>query len=84
MRNVMTKDAYLPQTAQIIQRRAETKDIFTLGLKFTDEAFHQNFQFQPGQFNMLYLYGVGKSPFQSPPIRRKKIYISIQSVESVK
>ncbi len=56
----MNNDAYLPHTAQIIQRRAETKDIFTLGLKFTDDEFHHHYHFQPGQFNMLYLYGVGE------------------------
>lgn len=56
----MTSDVYLPQTAQIIQRRIETKDIFTLGLRFVDEQIHRNYHFQPGQFNMLYLYGVGE------------------------
>lgn len=54
------KNAYLPQEAQIVARVQETPDIFTLRLRFTDIAYHARYRFQPGQFNMLYLHGVGE------------------------
>jgi sulfhydrogenase subunit gamma (sulfur reductase) len=53
---------YLPHAAQIIERVQETPDIFTLRLRFTDPGVHAAYQFAPGQFNMLYLYGVGEVP----------------------
>lgn len=53
---------YLPYEAQIFQRLEEARDIFTLRLRFTDPAIHEAYSFQPGQFNMLYLYGVGEIP----------------------
>lgn len=56
----MSRDPYLPYTAQIIQRRQETRDIFTLALRLTDKKADENYHFQSGQFNMLYLFGVGE------------------------
>lgn len=53
---------YLPHTAQIIERVQETPDIFTLRLRFSDPHVQQAFRFAPGQFNMLYLFGVGEVP----------------------
>ncbi len=52
----------LPHEAEIIERIEETPTIFTLRLRFTDPALHQRYSFMPGQFNMLYLPGVGEIP----------------------
>ncbi len=46
--------------AQIVERIQETPNIFTLRLRFTDPQVHAAYSFEPGQFNMLYLYGVGE------------------------
>ena len=54
------RDPYLPYAAQIMQRRQDTPDIFTLALRFAYKKQHHAYRFQPGQFNMLYLYGVGE------------------------
>lgn len=51
---------YQPQEAVILERIQETSDLFTLRLKFTDQEIQDNYEFEPGQFNMLYLYGVGE------------------------
>jgi NAD(P)H-flavin reductase len=51
-----------PYEAEIIERIEETPSIYTLRLRFTDPAVHQAYSFAPGQFNMLYLYGVGEVP----------------------
>lgn len=53
---------YLPFEAEIVERLQESDTIFTLRLRFTDPDIHANYRFQPGQFNMVYLYGVGEVP----------------------
>jgi NAD(P)H-flavin reductase len=52
----------LPHEAQIVERIEESPSIFTLRLRFTDPQVHAAYSFQPGQFNMLYLHGVGEVP----------------------
>ncbi|MEJ2434497.1 MAG: FAD/NAD(P)-binding protein [Pseudolabrys sp.] len=52
----------VPAEAQVIERVQETSNIVTLRLRFSDPAVHEAFEFAPGQFNMLYLYGVGEVP----------------------
>jgi NAD(P)H-flavin reductase len=46
----------------VLERVQESRDIFTLRLRYTDTLVQQEFEFQPGQFNMLYLHGVGEVP----------------------
>ncbi|TAM43980.1 MAG: Ni/Fe hydrogenase subunit gamma [Gammaproteobacteria bacterium] len=55
-------DPHLPSEAEIVERVQESPTIFTLRLRFTDPAEHAAYRFAPGQFNMLYLYGVGEVP----------------------
>lgn len=52
-------NAYLPREAQVVGRTQESPTVFTLQLQFTDDA---PYSYEPGQFNMLYLYGVGEVP----------------------
>lgn len=52
----------LPHEAEIVERIEESPSIFTLRLRFTDPQVHEAYSFQPGQFNMLYLHGVGEVP----------------------
>lgn len=58
----MRQNSYLPHSAEIIERIQETPTIFTLRLRFVDKNVRQNYHFSPGQFNMLYLHGVGEVP----------------------
>ncbi len=51
---------YEPHEAIILERIQEAPNLFTLRLKFSDPKIQDNFKFEPGQFNMLYLYGVGE------------------------
>lgn len=53
---------YLPVEAEVVERVQESPTVFTLRLRFTDEEQHRRYQFAPGQFNMVYLYGVGEVP----------------------
>jgi len=51
---------YLPEEAAVVERLQESSTIFTLRLRLTDAQRHEAFDFRPGQFNMVYLYGAGE------------------------
>ena len=55
-------DMRFPHEAEIVERIQESPNLFTLRLRFTDPQTQQAYQFEPGQFNMLYLYGAGEVP----------------------
>lgn len=50
---------HLPREALVVERSEESRDTFTLQLQLADDA---PYRFQPGQFNMLYLFGCGEVP----------------------
>lgn len=52
----------VPQSAVVTSRIEESPSIFTLHMRLEDEASQAAFNFHPGQFNMLYLPGVGEVP----------------------
>ena len=53
---------YLPDEAIILDRIQEAPKLFTLRIKLTDAELQTAYEFDPGQFNMVYLYGVGEIP----------------------
>ena len=55
-------DLYRYHEAEIVERIQESRDIFTLRLSFTDPTVHNTYRFRPGQFNMLYQFGLGEVP----------------------
>jgi NAD(P)H-flavin reductase len=55
-----TVDPMLPEVYRVRQTWQETHDTFTLEL--APEHTGRALAFQPGQFNMLYLFGVGEIP----------------------
>lgn len=54
------RDALLPQPAVIHRRRQDASCIFTFDLQWLDAKQQALYTFFPGQFNMLYLYGIGE------------------------
>ncbi|MFN3928727.1 MAG: Ni/Fe hydrogenase subunit gamma, partial [Thermoflexus sp.] len=52
-------DLFLPRPFRVTGVRRETPDTITLRLRPPDGS---SFFFQPGQFNMLYLFGIGEVP----------------------
>lgn len=52
----------IPQKARVIDRIQEAPGIFTLNLRLDDDQAQADYRFAPGQFNMLYVYGVGEVP----------------------
>ncbi len=55
-------DLYRYHEAEIVDRIQESRDIFTLRLNFTDPTVQNTYRFRPGQFNMLYQFGLGEVP----------------------
>jgi sulfhydrogenase subunit gamma (sulfur reductase) len=58
----MAFERRIPMQAEVVGRVEESPSIFTLSLRLVDERQHNNYRFAPGQFNMLYQYGVGEIP----------------------
>ena len=74
----------LPHTATITARTQESRTIFSLQTRFVDRD-QQSFSFHPGQFNMLYLYGVGEVAISiaSDPADKNHISHTIRAVGRV-
>jgi sulfhydrogenase subunit gamma (sulfur reductase) len=60
----MSADIHIPREAVITERIQDSHDTFTMRLSISGE---DRFSFEPGQFNMLYLYGVGEVPISIVP-----------------
>ena len=55
-----TADPMLPTIARVRRRRRETADTWTLDIEPANAD--RDWRFRPGQFNMLYVFGVGEAP----------------------
>lgn len=78
-------DAGAPHSATVVARTQESPTIFTLQLRLDDAAAQATYRFAPGQFNMLYLYGVGEVPISimSDPEKRDGIGHTIRALGRV-
>ncbi|WP_404362702.1 FAD/NAD(P)-binding protein [Marinobacter sp.] len=50
----------MPMSAEVIDRIEESGKVFTLRLRLSNPEQRHAYRFEPGQFNMLYLHGVGE------------------------
>lgn len=75
----------LPVPAEVIVRTQESASVFTLQLRLTEPRRQEQFRFQPGQFNMLALPGVGEVPISivSDPDDTEQIGHTIRAVGRV-
>jgi NAD(P)H-flavin reductase len=73
-------DVMVPWPGVVEQVTKETPDTFTLRVSREDEA-EQN-AFQPGQFSMLWVFGVGELPISisGDPADRDKLVYTVRSV----
>lgn len=76
-------DPMLPQRYRILRRRRELADTFTLELEPEDGS--EIPAFATGQFNMLYVYGVGEIPISisGNPTKRKPLVHTTRAVGTV-
>jgi len=58
-----TSNPYLPEPAVIEKIRVETQDTKTYTLVIRSPAKQESFTFQPGQFGIVSILGVGEAPF---------------------
>jgi NAD(P)H-flavin reductase len=73
-------DVMVPEPGIVEQITKETPDTFTLTVSREDDA-EQN-AFQPGQFSMLWVFGVGELPISisGDPADRDKLVYTVRSV----
>lgn len=78
-------DPFVPMEAEIVARRDDSRNIFTLDLVLTDPDLNEAYEFQPGQFNMIYLYGVGEVAISivSDPRESKVLSHTIRAIGRV-
>jgi NAD(P)H-flavin reductase len=75
--------AMLPRTYQVQRVVRETHDTFTLELQPSVRA--GTFRFSPGQFNMVYVFGVGEVPISisGDPVKLKTLVHTTRAVGTV-
>jgi len=83
-----TVDAANPwatHAARICAIEREVRDVVTYRLAFEDPAVAERFRFQPGQFNMLYLPGIGESAISisSDPDNPRRTLHTVRAVGNV-
>jgi NAD(P)H-flavin reductase len=77
---------WLARTAVIESIRHEIEAVATYQLRFTDSRVAEQYRFQPGQFNMLYIPGCGESAISlsgSPALDGHQIVHTIRFVGRV-
>ena len=76
---------YLIHPATIMERIREADSIHTYRLRLNDEEICRNFRFTAGQFNMVYLFGVGEVAISivSDPEEPERLDHTIRSVGRV-
>lgn len=85
MTNGAMVDPYLPVEAEVIESVHETASIFNLHIRFTEPHRHHLYSFSPGQFNMVYLFGVGEVAISivSDPEERRRLSHTIRALGRV-
>lgn len=56
------RDPFLPFEATIKWIKKETRDTSTYAISIKDREIKRSYSFMPGQFNMIYIPGIGESP----------------------
>ena len=82
---VSPKHLLEPYLAEITDITPEIEGVSTYWLKFTDPAIQKAYTFQPGQFNMVYVPGIGEAAISicSDPQNPSSIGHSIRFVGNV-
>ncbi len=77
------QDPMVPEQFRVVRRKSETADTFTLILERAQRD--RAFEFQPGQFNMLYVFGVGEVPISisGDPAQHDRLVHTIRAVGTV-
>lgn len=81
----LRSEPLLPHPARITEIEDEAYAIATYHLMFEDDGLRQRFRFQAGQFNMIYLPGIGEVPISisSDPAQPEKLGHTIRYAGNV-
>jgi len=76
---------WVPTVARIVERTKESSNTTTFRVEIVDAKLRERFRFLPGQFNMLYVFGVGEAAISisSDPDDTSTITHTIRHVGSV-
>jgi len=79
------ENPYLPDLAEIVSLRDETPDTKTFALRFRDRRRWESFDYRPGQFVEVSVFGVGEAPFclASPRQGAESFDITVRSTGAV-
>ncbi|MFM7035718.1 MAG: FAD/NAD(P)-binding protein [Planctomycetia bacterium] len=79
------RDAWQHHAARIVGIREESQDVQTYDLVLRDPAAAAAYAFAPGQFNMLYLPGIGEAAISisSDPLAPSRIGHTVKAVGNV-
>ena len=78
-------DTWVPVPARILGIKYENINTYTIRLRIEDEATREAYRWAPGQFNMLYVAGVGEAALSisSDPENHAELEHTIRAVGSV-
>ena len=81
----MTENIYAPHLVTIKEIRDETRDVKTFTLAFRDTAVGEAFNYRPGQFVEITVFGVGEAPISitSSPTRKGTFQLAVRAVGNV-
>ena len=87
LQQIIAENPYVPMPVEIIKiiTEVDTKDIKTFRLAFVNKEDEERFQYIPGQFAELSLYGKGESPIgiASSPTQKGYIEFTVQRAGTV-
>jgi sulfhydrogenase subunit gamma (sulfur reductase) len=81
----MTENIYAPHLITIKKVRDEAENIKTFTLEFNDPAMRKSFEYRPGQFGEVTIFGVGEAPISitSSPAMKGYLELSVAGVGKV-
>jgi NAD(P)H-flavin reductase len=79
------ENPFIPKLVRIEDIKQETNTVKTFKIRFLDESFQNSFNFIPGQFVQISVFGVGEAPISlcSSSFNKKFIEISVRNVGNV-
>ncbi len=66
-------DSWMPVPARIVDVKAENFNTRTFRMQLVDEDLRTVFRFAPGQFNMVYVPGVGEAAISISPRTHSRV-----------
>ncbi len=78
----METSPFVPNEAEITKIKTESQNVATYSLVFRDRSVREKYSFEPGQFNMMSLPGIGESAISisSSPLQTEELDHTVRVV----